>query len=35
MGKDGKAIWYNLNGTRVDKPSKGVFIQDGKKVVMK
>ncbi|MBO7116304.1 MAG: choice-of-anchor J domain-containing protein [Prevotella sp.] len=35
MGKDGKAIWYNLNGTRVDKPTKGVFIQDGKKVVVK
>ena len=35
MGKDGKAIWYNLNGTRVDKPTKGIFIQDGKKVVVK
>ena len=35
MGKDGKAVWYNLNGTRANNPSKGIFIQNGKKVVVK
>lgn len=27
--------WYTIQGVRVDKPSKGVFIHNGKKVVMK
>lgn len=26
---------YNLNGTRVAKPTKGLYIQDGKKVIIK
>ena len=26
---------YNLNGARVAKPTKGLYIQDGKKVVIK
>ena len=33
----GKAdgAWYNLQGMRVEKPSKGVFIHNGRKVVVK
>ena len=33
----GKAdgAWYNLHGMRVEKPSKGVFIHNGRKVVVK
>lgn len=27
--------YYNLNGLRVETPSKGIFIKDGKKVVVK
>lgn len=27
--------WYTIQGVRVDKPSKGVFIHNGKKVVVK
>jgi hypothetical protein len=27
--------WYDLNGRRVLSPSKGVFIQNGKKIVVK
>ncbi len=27
--------WYDLNGRRVLRPSKGVFIQNGKKIVVK
>ena len=27
--------WYNLNGQRVEKPGKGLYIHNGKKVVMK
>lgn len=30
-----EGAWYTLQGVRVDKPSKGVFIHNGKKVVMK
>jgi len=26
---------YNLSGQRVEKPTKGVFIQNGKKVLVK
>ena len=39
--KDGKIeelkseSWYDLNGRRVLSPSKGVFIQNGKKIVVK
>ena len=28
-------VWYNLQGQRVNKPGKGVFIRNGKKVVIK
>lgn len=28
-------IWYNLQGQRVDKPGKGIFIKNGKMVVIK
>ena len=31
--KDGKT--YNLNGQQVEKPAKGLYIQDGKKVIIK
>ena len=27
-------IYYSLNGQRVDNPSKGIFIKNGKKVVL-
>lgn len=27
--------WYNLNGQRVDTPSKGIFIRNGQKVVIR
>ena len=27
--------WYNLNGQRVDRPAKGLYIRNGKKVVVK
>jgi hypothetical protein len=26
--------WYNLNGQRVELPKKGIYIQNGKKVVV-
>ena len=35
LGKNGEAVWYNMSGQRVDNPGKGVFIQNGKKVVVK
>lgn len=28
-------IWYSLNGTKIDKPTKGVFIKNGKKYLFK
>ena len=30
-----KAAWYNLNGQRVAQPTKGLFIRNGKKIVIK
>ena len=27
--------WYNLNGQRIDTPSKGIFIRNGQKVVVR
>lgn len=30
-----KDVWYNIQGQRVDKPSKGLYIHNGKKVVIK
>lgn len=32
---DSKAPYYNLNGMRVEKPTKGIYIRNGKKVVIK
>ena len=28
-------VYYNLNGVRVDRPTKGVYIVNGKKVIIK
>ena len=28
-------VWYNLQGQRVDNPSKGLYIRNGKKVIVK
>ena len=28
-------VYYSLNGQRVDNPSKGIYIHNGKKVVIK
>lgn len=28
-------VWYNLNGQRVEKPAKGLYIKNGKKVLVK
>lgn len=28
-------VYYNLNGVRVEKPQKGIFIRNGKKIVIK
>ncbi len=33
--KQSEGAWYTIQGVRVDKPSKGVFIHNGKKVVVK
>ena len=30
-----KAPCYNLNGVQADKPSKGIYIRNGKKVIIK
>ena len=30
-----KGVFYDLNGRRVEKPSKGIYIRNGKKVVVK
>ena len=27
-------VWYNLNGQRVENPSKGIYIRNGKVVVV-
>ena len=34
-GEMATAAWYDLQGRRVQKPTKGVFIRNGKKVVVK
>ena len=31
---DSNGVWYNLNGQRVEKPGKGIYIQNGKKVII-
>jgi len=28
-------VWYSLNGTKIDKPTKGVYIKNGKKYLIK
>ena len=28
-------VWYSLNGTKVEKPTKGVYIKNGKKYAIK
>ena len=35
LNESAKGVWYNLNGMRVEQPTKGVYIRDGKKVVLK
>ena len=34
-GKAQDEVWYNLQGVRIDNPSKGIYILNGKKVVRK
>jgi hypothetical protein len=29
-----KGAYYTLNGVKVENPSKGLFIKDGKKVIL-
>jgi hypothetical protein len=31
----GKEVWYDMNGRRVAQPTKGLYIVNGKKVVVK
>ncbi|MBO4840258.1 MAG: hypothetical protein J5524_04075 [Bacteroidaceae bacterium] len=31
---EGKAVWYDLSGRKVQKPSKGLYIVNGKKVLV-
>lgn len=33
--KDTSTVFYNLNGQRVEHPSKGIYIQNGKKILVK
>ena len=33
VAKDGNQTYYNLQGRRIDKPSKGVYVVKGKKIV--
>ena len=35
QASDDDNVWYNLNGQRVDTPSKGIYINKGVKVVIK
>ena len=36
VDKDGTERWYDLNGRRIDRPTRdGIYIQNGKKVVVK
>lgn len=35
-GKDDRhSAWYNMAGQRISKPSKGIYIRDGKKIAVK
>ena len=33
--KPAASVWFNLNGQRVSKPAKGLYIQNGRKVVVR
>ena len=36
VGKSGDDAWYNLNGQRIDRPTKkGLYVRNGKKVILK
>ena len=36
VDNDGTERWYDLNGHRIEKPAtKGVYIQDGRKILVK
>lgn len=35
MNVTGNNLYYNLNGQRVSSPTKGIYIQNGKKILMK
>lgn len=32
---DGEKVYYNLNGQRIEKPTKGIYVVNGKKVINK
>ena len=34
-GTTGQNVYYNLNGQRIAKPQHGVYIENGKKVIVK
>jgi len=31
----GRAVFYNLNGQRIDSPRKGIYLRNGKKMIIK
>ena len=33
--KEADKVYYNLNGQRVEKPQRGVYIQGGRKIIIK
>ena len=35
LSSEGEGTWYTLQGQRVAKPGKGLYIRNGKKVVIK
>jgi len=35
MQRTDDGVWYNLSGQRITTPKNGVFVKNGKKVVMK
>ena len=32
---DGDAAYYNLNGAHVEQPQRGIYIRNGRKIVIK